>query len=86
MREAGRGKLGEVGEFGGVCVEIDGEAGIWRMREAGRGELGEVGEFGGVVLRLLGRRGFGGWERRLKWLRGESTLCKRRNYMTFDIF
>ena len=52
--------MGEVGEFGGVCVEIVGEAGIWRMREAGRGELGEVGEFGGVVLRLMGRRGFGG--------------------------
>ncbi len=34
MREAGRGELGEVGEFGGVCVEIVGEAGIWRMREA----------------------------------------------------
>ena len=34
MREAGRGKLGGVGEFGGVCVEIVGEAGIWRMREA----------------------------------------------------
>ena len=27
MREAGRGELGEVGEFGGVCVEIDGEVG-----------------------------------------------------------
>ena len=34
VREGGRGELGEVGEFGGVCVEIVGEAGIWRMREA----------------------------------------------------
>ena len=57
MREAGRGKLGEVGEFGGVVLRLMGRWGIWRMREAGRGELGEVGEFGGVVLRLVGRWG-----------------------------
>ena len=57
MREAGRGKLGEVGEFGGVVLRLMGMWGIWRMREAGRRELGEVGEFGGVVLRLMGRWG-----------------------------
>ena len=57
MREAGRGKLGEVGEFGGVVLRLMGRWGIWRMREAGRGELGEVGEFGGVVLRLMGMWG-----------------------------